>query len=80
MLAQNHAASAHHAGNDEDETEPPDGVEVQVFGKGKQRACHTTDGRCVRGNLPPDVDECTDNLYQQACHDDGSHEVGHVHA
>ena len=30
------------------------------------------------GNLPPDIDEGADNLYQQGCYHDGPHEVGHV--
>jgi len=63
MLAQNHAAGAYHACNDDDQTEPPYRIEVEIFGKGYEGSAHTTDGCRVGGNLPPDVDERTDDLH-----------------
>ncbi len=78
MLAQNHAAGAYHAGNDDDQTKPPDGVEAQIIGKGKECAGHSANGCRMGGNLPPYVDECAEDLYGQCCHDDGTHEVRHV--
>ncbi len=80
MLAQNHATGAHHACYDDNQTEPPYGIEAQVVGKGKQGTGHTTDGRGMCGYLPPDIDKGTHNLYGECCHDDGTHEVWHVQA
>ena len=78
MLAQNHAAGADEAANEENQTEPPHGIEAEVVGKGKECSAHASDGCRVGGNLPPDVDEGADNLYDQGSHYDRTHEMRHV--
>ena len=80
MLAKNHSAGADDATHQEYQTEPPHGVEAQIVGKGKQRPAYASDSGSMGGNLPPDVDECADNLYQQSRHHNRSHEMGHVEA
>ena len=79
VLTQNHAGGAHDAGHHQHQAKPPDGVEDENHGEGKQGACHTADGCRMGGNLPPHVDDGTDDLHQQGGHENAAHEVEHVH-
>ena len=78
MLSQDHAAAAHQTGNDENQAEPPDGIEVQILGKTEQGSRYTTDSSRMGRHLPPDISHGTGYLYHQSCHHDGRHEVRHV--
>ena len=79
MLTEYHATGAEDAGNEEDDAHPPDRIETEILGKGKESPTDSTDGCEMGGYLPPHIDEGTDNLNHQGCDDDGDDEMGYMH-
>ena len=57
---------------------PPDGIEGEHLGKDEQGACHTANGCHVGGDLPPHIDQGTDDLDEQRRRHDVTHEMGDV--
>lgn len=78
MLAQYHAAGAYDTADEEYDAIPPNRIETEIAGEGKEGTAQTANGCCVGGNLPPDVDEGTNYLYCQSCHHNAAHEMWHV--
>ena len=49
----------------ETEQQPDEKPETEELTEDKERSCHSTDGCCVGGDLPPHIDEGTDHLDAQ---------------
>lgn len=80
MLAENHTARAKHTGNDEHHTQPEHGIKGEHDGECGYRTSHTANGGSVGADLPPYIDDGTQNLYHQCNDKDARHEMGDVHA
>ena len=80
VLAQNHAAAAHHSCEYEHEAEPRHGVEHEDDGECYECSCHAADGCRVGGYLPPHVYQCAEYLYDECRHEYVAHEMGNVEA
>ena len=71
MLSQYHTGCTQQTGNDDKHAEPVNGI----VGEGQQRTRHTADGRRVRTDFPPLVDDSADHLNDQRGHHDTRHEM-----
>ena len=63
MLAQYHSAGAHHSAQQNHQTEPPDGVEVEYQAEREQPASHSSYGCRVGRHLPPHVGHGAEHLH-----------------
>ena len=75
MLFEDDAAGAHKSCEQEYETNPPSGVEVEDFSEGHDGSCHASAGCGMCGDFPPEVDDSAGELYDQRGHDDAAYEM-----
>ena len=78
VLSQRHASRAHDSGHEDDEAEPPDGVERPLDGVGHERAGEASDGGAVGRDFPPHVDDGADDLDGQCREQDAADDVRNV--
>lgn len=78
VLSQRHASRAHDSGHEDDEAEPPDGVERPFDGVGHERAGEASDGSAVGRDFPPHVDDGADDLDGQCREQDAADDVWNV--
>ena len=78
VLAEQHAAGHHQAGDEDGEREPPYGIEAENGGIGYD--CSDDSARACRmhADLPPQIDRDADTLYEQRNADNRHQEVWHV--
>ena len=57
MLAQYHAAGAYDTADEEYDAIPPNRIETEIAGEGKEGTAQIDNDSCVGGNLPTNVDE-----------------------
>ena len=76
MLPEYHAAGADEPGEQDDQTEPPHGVEGENLREGRQCAGQTADGRHVCGYFPFHVDDRTEHLDDHGRHQHTAHGMG----
>ena len=76
MLAQNHTTGAEDAGKDQYHAKPPHGIEAEELAEHEEGTGHTADSSHMGGDLPPYIDQRTDNLNKQGRRDHRSHEMG----
>jgi len=78
VLAEYHATRAHQSRHEEQEKQPPCGIESEKEREGNERTYHTANGCRMGGYLPTKIDKSTHYLQNECRNNHRTDEMRHV--